>query len=195
MMMAMADSIGSLAWVQPSESHRPDNKCLQTKLVSANSTTVCVQTQMSPTNAVFVNCTVWTRQDCSVQCLVYLEYSKRFTVLQWNVYWLKCALYRVNRARHQCTVSSVHCALCSVQCRGGETADSCCCCRLQTQTSDCTSDVQSALKSALSNFRQPPHHSHHHQHNQYLPPPPITPWSGIAIFCFHGNLNNVKACG
>ena len=114
--------------------------------------------------------------------------------VQCAVCSVQCALCTV-----QCALCTVHCALCivlcTVLCRGGETADSCCCCRLQTQTSDCTSDVQSALKSALSNFRQPPHHSHHHQYNQYSPPPPITPWSGIAIFCFHGNLNSVKACG
>ena len=106
-MMAMGDSIGSLAWVQPSASHRPDNKCLQTKLVSANSTTVCVQTQMSPTNAVVVNCTVWTRQDCSV----HLEYSKRFTV--------ECVLAEVcsvPREPGETSVHSVQCALCTVHC-------------------------------------------------------------------------------
>ena len=114
---------------------------------------------MSPTNAVFVNCTVWTRQDCSVQCLVYLEYSKRFTVLQWIVYWLKCALYCVNRARHQCTVSSVHCALCSVHCALCTVHCALCCaeearlqtpaaaagCRLRLQTALPTSSLHSSL--------------------------------------------------
>ena len=89
-----------------------------------------------------VHCAVWTRRDRRLQCSANLH------------------------SVHQCAVQT--CTVCSVQCKLAQ----CPVCseepaRLHTpaaaavfrlQTSDCTSDVQSALKSALSNFPQPPHH-------------------------------------